>query len=301
MKASHEAGIKTIVTRKITDLVQSDKEVTITFENGTVVTADFVVGADGIHSKTRKLVFPEVEKPIVCCTGHIGVFDLTVFPRDFDLNTGLYSDPLNSRMIFTSRCSDSEGDMQVFEFASETQGQVDGDDEWRPYTDLPAESAKLAKVVESWGAAPNLVECVKHTVRITPVNIYDLPDLSTFYRGRVVLVGDAAHGTVPTYGQGVNQAIEDAGVLADLLGHFQDTEYKKAFALYDSIRIPRTRLCAASARTTMQRMKANSKLDMKIGRFMMKTAFRIMRTFGMDDEVFFHDFRQDVIKAVPDI
>ncbi|KAJ3078565.1 hypothetical protein HDU99_000517, partial [Rhizoclosmatium hyalinum] len=163
------------------------------------------------------------------------------------------------------------------------------------------ESALLADEVASWGTNANVVKCIRHAKRIAPVNLYDLPDLSSFHKGRVILVGDAAHGTVPMAAQGLNQAIEDGGVLGDLLGHFQDTDYKRAFELYDQIRVPRTHMCASNARGTWNRMKADNAIQAKIGRFMMRLVFTIMRIFGKDDEMFYHDFRDDVSAAVPGI
>ncbi|KAJ3075331.1 hypothetical protein HDU99_001549, partial [Rhizoclosmatium hyalinum] len=96
-------------------------------------------------------------------------------------------------------------------------------------------------------------------------------------------------------------ALEDGGVLGDLLGHFQDTEYTKAFELYDKIRIPRTRLTSAVARKTMERMMVSSYPKQVIARFMMRTVINIKEFLGKDDEVLFHDFRDDVRAAVPGI
>ncbi|KAJ3071150.1 hypothetical protein HDU99_002489, partial [Rhizoclosmatium hyalinum] len=280
MKAVHKAGIKAFAGKKIANLTQTEDDVTVTFEDGTVVVSDFVVGADGIHSKTRRLLFPDAPKPEAFATGYVGVLDIGTRPNgvvvDFEYPGGVYSDPLNSRLLF------------------------DAGDDWRPYTDLPKESAKLADLVASWGTNESVVTCIRYAKRITPANLYDLPNLSAFHKGRVVLVGDSAHGTVPFYGQGLNQAIEDAGVLSDLFGHFED-DYKKVFEVYDKIRVPRTRLCSASARKTAARMKASSKIDLKIGRFMMKLVFNILSLIGADDEVYFHDYRDDVKKAIPDI
>jgi kynurenine 3-monooxygenase len=51
------------------------------------------------------------------------------------------------------------------------------------------------------------------------------------YRGKVALVGDAAHAVVPFYGQGMNAAFEDCVVLDECLGKFPDTQ-ERAFAEY---------------------------------------------------------------------
>ncbi|KAJ3073704.1 hypothetical protein HDU99_001860, partial [Rhizoclosmatium hyalinum] len=302
MKAVTAAGIKAFAGKKIKTLVQSDNDVTVEFEDGTKTVSDYVVGADGIHSPTRKLIFPDAPKPECFGVGYVGACDRGTLRDgtvvDFDYHGGVYSDPLNKRLIFGARCGENEGAFMVCDLSPVKP--LDSADDWRPYNDLPKESAQLADLAASWGAPPNLVICLRHAKRISPANLYDLPDIHEFHKGRVILVGDAAHGTIPLYGQGLNQAIEDAGVLADLMGHFQD-DYKKAFELYDKIRIPRTHLCAAEARKTGVRMKASTKFEMKFGRFMMKLVFNILNYFNLDDEIYYHDFRDDVKKAVPNI
>ncbi|ORY48027.1 FAD/NAD(P)-binding domain-containing protein [Rhizoclosmatium globosum] len=303
MKAANDLGIKVYGGKKLTSVTQTPSEVTIEFADGTVTSVDFVIGADGINSKVRRLVFPEAPSAVVRGTGYATVCDV-LNPDGTDIgffnhHAGIYSDPLHNRFIFTSRVGKTEGDVKIY--LLDTSQPLEGGDDWRPYTDLPKETAKLADLVESWGAVPGVVMGVRRAKRINPVNLYDLADLPSFYKGRVVLVGDAAHGTVPLYGQGLNQALEDGGVLGDLLGHFQDTEYTKAFELYDKIRIPRTRLTAAVARKTMERMMVSSYPKQVIARFMMRTVINIKEFLGKDDEVLFHDFRDDVRAAVPGI
>ncbi|KAJ3061898.1 hypothetical protein HDU99_005405, partial [Rhizoclosmatium hyalinum] len=235
-------------------------------------------------------------------TGYVGVVDLGERPDgtvvDFKHNAGIYGDPLNSRLIAGARCGKDVGAFFVVDL--NPKKLFDAGDDWRPFSDLPKESALLADTVASWGADQSVVNCIRYSKRVTPANLYDLPDLKTFYKGRVVLIGDAAHGTIPFYGQGFNQALEDAGVLADLMGHFQD-DFKTAFEKYDQIRIPRTRLCSETARKTGSRMKASSKAEARIGRFIMRMVFTVQNAFGFDDEVYYHDFRQDVQHTVPDI
>ncbi|HEY3688490.1 MAG TPA: FAD-dependent monooxygenase [Streptosporangiaceae bacterium] len=68
----------------------------------------------------------------------------------------------------------------------------------------------------------------------------------TPYRGNVVLVGDAAHATLPTFGQGACQAIEDAAVLARAIA-VEDT-LGAALRRYAKIRVPRTRGIVALSR-----------------------------------------------------
>jgi 2-polyprenyl-6-methoxyphenol hydroxylase-like FAD-dependent oxidoreductase len=73
-------------------------------------------------------------------------------------------------------------------------------------------------------------------------DVHVLPPLATYVRGRVVLVGDAAHAMDPALGQGAGQALEDAVVLAACLGSAGAVE--SALARYDRSRGPRTRAVA---------------------------------------------------------
>jgi 2-polyprenyl-6-methoxyphenol hydroxylase-like FAD-dependent oxidoreductase len=68
-------------------------------------------------------------------------------------------------------------------------------------------------------------------------DVYYLEPLPRWSEGRVVLVGDAAHATTPSVGQGAAQAIEDAAVLADRLASGGDLA--TALAEYEAIRRPR--------------------------------------------------------------
>jgi 2-polyprenyl-6-methoxyphenol hydroxylase-like FAD-dependent oxidoreductase len=68
--------------------------------------------------------------------------------------------------------------------------------------------------------------------------VYDLPALATYVRGRIALLGDAAHAMDPILGQGACQAIEDAVTLAACMDTTPDVG--GALARYDRLRRPRT-------------------------------------------------------------
>jgi 2-polyprenyl-6-methoxyphenol hydroxylase-like FAD-dependent oxidoreductase len=69
-------------------------------------------------------------------------------------------------------------------------------------------------------------------------DVYDLPPLETYVRGRVALLGDAAHAMDPILGQGACQALEDAVDLAACLDASGDVS--SALVGYDRMRRPRT-------------------------------------------------------------
>lgn len=73
--------------------------------------------------------------------------------------------------------------------------------------------------------------------------IFEHPPISAFSRSRVALLGDAAHASTPHQGAGAGQAIEDAHVLAELLGDERvvtAADVVAAFKAYDEVRRPRS-------------------------------------------------------------
>jgi salicylate hydroxylase len=81
--------------------------------------------------------------------------------------------------------------------------------------------------------------------------IFDHPHLSTFARSRIAILGDAAHASTPHQGAGAGQAIEDAHVLAELLGDPRVIEARDviaAFQAYDAVRRPRSQRVVTSSK-----------------------------------------------------
>ena len=68
-------------------------------------------------------------------------------------------------------------------------------------------------------------------------SLWDHPPAPYYAKGRVCMMGDAAHASTPFQGSGAGQAIEDALVLANLLGQVEVTDQiETAFAAFDSVR-----------------------------------------------------------------
>jgi salicylate hydroxylase len=80
--------------------------------------------------------------------------------------------------------------------------------------------------------------------------IFEHPPISTYTHCRVAILGDAAHASTPHQGAGAGQAIEDALVLAELLGdpHVVTAEHVvAAFEAYDAVRRPRSQRAVTSS------------------------------------------------------
>lgn len=79
--------------------------------------------------------------------------------------------------------------------------------------------------------------------------MHDLPHLPFFHKGRVVLMGDAAHATTPFQGQGAGQAIEDALTLKTLIANCQNKhDIRAAFRAFDLARRARTQSVVTTSR-----------------------------------------------------
>ncbi len=84
------------------------------------------------------------------------------------------------------------------------------------------------------------------TASISVTDVYDCRPLRAWSAGRVVLVGDAAHPSLPNMGQGTSQAFEDVAVLADCLSAAPGVEV--AVAAYEARRRRRARTAWSQAR-----------------------------------------------------
>jgi salicylate hydroxylase len=102
-----------------------------------------------------------------------------------------------------------------------------------------ASQREMLGAFSGWGdAARVLLECIP-----TPTHwaLHDLAELSGYVHGRVALIGDAAHATLPHQGAGAGQGLEDAYFLASLLGDVQVSRDNlgELLAAYDDLRRPR--------------------------------------------------------------
>ncbi|KXS22199.1 FAD/NAD(P)-binding domain-containing protein [Gonapodya prolifera JEL478] len=307
MRACDAAGIQLFLEKRLVGVSQTPTNVTATFADRTSLTADFLVAADGINSIVRTLAFPEAKPAQRVGAGYVGVFDLGmdvgvpgVAPLRFDNPMALYMDPLDASIIFTVHCPEDNAGAWILMQLRPPQDEEDPD--WRPYKDLPKESARLASIVDEWKAPKSVSAAIRYSKRITPLHMYDLPDMDTLHRGRILLVGDSGHGMLPTQGQGLCQAIEDCAVIYDLFGRFPDLSrgdvHPTVFRLYDSIRLKRVHFVASASRQVAAHWTASSGVQMRVGRFVFRTIVLVKNLFGLNDKILAHNFEADVEKAL---
>lgn len=183
---------------------QDDTSATAIFENGHRATGDLVIGADGVHSAVRAHVLGQsVERRYARYVNWNGL--VPADPELCDQNCWVIyvGDSKRASMMPVG------GDRFYFFFgAPMAEGtQVD-----------PAHRRdELAKIFQGW---PSRVQKLIETLDPTTTNrleIGDIDPLDRLVRGRIALLGDSAHATTPTLGQGGCQAIEGAEVMTRYL------------------------------------------------------------------------------------
>jgi len=212
---------------------QDEHEAQLTFvsrDGGkTKVTADVVIGADGIHSAVRQAVAPPIE---VRFSG-LCAFRCLV-PADKAPSMALR--PVHTLWLGPGRHFvhyPISGGRLVNVVAIVPAGS------WRTESwTADGEISDLAAQFEGWDdRVRQLIVSASSTKRWA---LYDRDPLERWTVGRISLLGDAAHAMLPFFGQGAAQAIEDAFVLAACLKAADRMSAAHALQRYERIRRPRT-------------------------------------------------------------
>ncbi|QIG39198.1 NAD(P)-binding protein [Microbacterium sp. 4R-513] len=202
LEHAQKAGANLLFGKRITGLEQTDDGVVVFVDDASAGRYDLVIGADGLNSTVRELIGIE-QKPEP--TG-MGIWRSFVSrPAEVERSELYYGGPV----YIAGYTPTGEDSMYAFlvEKAQDRFGVSDEDatrimlEESRAY-DGPWNSIRTD--LEN-GAHANYTWFTKHIV--------DAP----WNRGRVVIIGDAAHSCPPTIAQGAAQGLEDALVLTELL------------------------------------------------------------------------------------
>jgi 2-polyprenyl-6-methoxyphenol hydroxylase-like FAD-dependent oxidoreductase len=254
-EAAMARGIRFEYGKRLVEIQTSDGGGVIArFEDRTEARSDLLIGCDGIHSATRRVIMPEAPGP-----EYTGVIDSGGFSP---APPGEKADGV-MRMIFGRRGffgwqvvpSGEAFWFENFHHASDPErSALDAvpDLEWRQRL-LELHVGDPAPVTDIiWSAADPIGRWP----------IYDLPTLPSWHRGPVCLIGDAAHATSPHAGQGASLALEDAIVLAKCLRDIPDLE--RAFTAFESHRRPRVEKLVREARRQGGRKAAANPLSRRV-------------------------------------
>ena len=203
--------------RSCTALEERGEQVIARFADGTEHASDLLIGADGVHSVVRAHLHGDVP------ARHAGYFAWRAVVPFAGVVDGGESWGRGARFGIAPLKGG-----RVYWFAC-----VNG----RASTQLRTKQA-VRVAFKGWHhPISELIDATQDDALLIN-DIVDRDPPPFYSRGRVVLVGDAAHATTPNLGQGACQALEDAVVLAECI---KNNPLKNALPLYDRLRIPRTR------------------------------------------------------------
>ncbi|KAH7403051.1 mannitol 1-phosphate dehydrogenase 2 [Cadophora sp. MPI-SDFR-AT-0126] len=219
--------------------------VLLRFEDGTSAEHDAIIGCDGIKSNTRLLLLGEKDPAArAVFSGKYAYRGLV----PMDQAVKLLGDELarNGQMYvgyhghIVTFPIEKGRTMNVVAFSSkETWDQ----EAWVVSTSKEALYADF----EGWGPT---VHSVLQLMQKTDIwALFDHPPASSYSKGRICLLGDAAHASTPHQGAGAAMALEDAYVMSRLLATVSSTEdIEAAFQSFDTIRRPRTQKLVKTSR-----------------------------------------------------
>lgn len=233
------------------------------FADGSTAEADVVIGADGIRSTVRRLIDPAAPSP-----RYVGLLG------------------------FGARCSGDgvppTGDTMHLVFGRRAffgyQVTGDGDGGW--FVNLPSRDPSygagftpaewLPVLADAFAGdrvpAAELIRRTDPADLVVTGGLEDIPSVPVWHRDRAVLIGDAAHPTSPSSGQGASLAAESAVQLARCL---RDLPVPAAFTAYEGLRRARVeRVIAAAARTNSN--KAAGPVARVLRDLLMPTAMRLL-------------------------
>lgn len=219
-------GIHIEYGKRLVNLEYRGEKVIAMFSDGSAVAGGALVGADGVHSMVRKSVSPDA--PTTRYTGLVGTGGIT---------NGIHIEPTPNTFNFVF------GKRAFFGYTSPESGVA-----WWfvniPWPKEPSQQELGAVSNSEWKQqllnlfrddktpAYKIIESADEEMGRSTMHTMDSP--ATWYRGRSVLIGDAAHVTSPSSGQGASLAIEDALILAKCIRDRVDLS--EAFGIYQQLR-----------------------------------------------------------------
>ena len=209
-------------------LAQSAERAEVTFTDGETVTADYVIGADGIHSKIREFLFGPDKPEFTGCVAWRGLVPMQQLPPHIAPLLGTnWLGPHGHVLHYPVRRGEI---MNFISFVERDDWQIES---WV----TQGSKDELANDYRDWHEDVHaIIRNIETPYKWAMMVRGPMPQWS---KGRVTLLGDACNPTLPFLGQGGVMAIEDGYIVAACLAKYFD-DPATAFARYEDIRRERT-------------------------------------------------------------
>jgi salicylate hydroxylase len=235
----------------------------VSFADGSVAEGDIVIAADGIHSELRRSVTAPARPVFHGSVAYRGVLPHALVP-DWPNDSWLMWLGKNKHFLtFPVRAG------QLINYV----GFVPADEEMKESWSAPGNPQVLRREFDGWDSRiGTLLRNVENTFRWA---LYDREPLPVWSKGRLTLLGDAAHPMLPHLGQGANQAIEDGMALATIIAEVDQAAVPAALLAYEGLRRERVAAIQRGARENGMRYDSSySDLGARDAEIVAHAAFR---------------------------
>lgn len=230
--------------KKLIDYELIDGRPRLTFDDGTTVNPDLVIGADGVNSKLRTILAGAPKPVFMGQVAHRSIFPTELLGHLADQDTGKYTkwwgEKGEHRMLNHYFFTPDRKEFFVYTSTPRDSWEFEG-------SSAPADIDGILAAFD--GAHPDLVQVIKAMPpeRSSMWSQFICEPLEKWTHGPIAMLGDAVHPMPPYLGQGAAMAVEDGAMLARCIGMMpQDPD--AAFALYERNRIERTARVQYTAR-----------------------------------------------------
>jgi salicylate hydroxylase len=237
LRAAESAGASIRMGARVSGHVREGAKVRVGLDTGEVMSADALIGADGVKSAVRAQLFGADAPRFTGAVAWRALAPVQAFP---DLPVAAVVWVGAGRHAVTYRVRG--GALINFVGVVEEKGWTK--EGW----DEEGSKADLAAAFQGW--APAVTAVIGAARSVHRWALYDRDAMAAWSVGRVTLLGDAAHAMPPFQAQGAAMALEDAVVLARVLTDGGEN-VEAALARYAALRMSRTAKVLASARGNM--------------------------------------------------
>jgi salicylate hydroxylase len=218
----------------------------VRFDNGTEFEADIVIACDGIHSTLQKYVVEPSPPEYSGSRAYRGLIARDKLPNWRKEAHQIWMGEGKHFMVFPVR----RGELLNYVGFVPTSTQTA--ESWSAIGDRD----ELAASFEGWDRP--VIELLDKIETCFWWGLYDRRPLATWTKGRLLLLGDAAHAMLPHLGQGANQGIEDGVALAIFLEGRNADDIPGLLPTYEKFRRERTDLIQGEARRNGLRYDSRS-------------------------------------------
>ncbi len=233
----HDILVKAVRSRKpdaihlsarVKGFEQSESSATVVLEDGRTFSGDALIGADGLHSRIRRQLFGETPATFTGCISWRGIVSMDSLPE-------------KNRLVGTQNWMAPNGHFVCYPIRRgelvNIVGHIERSD-WQVESWI--EKGTLEEISADFSGWHEQIQTLIRNIDV-PYKwaLFLRPPMPHWSSGRVTLLGDACHPTLPYLGFGANMAIEDGYVLARCMQKYA-SDLPHALQRYEQLRIPRT-------------------------------------------------------------